>query len=254
MDTPTTAASHRLIGVGVGPGDPELVTVKAVRVLGQADVILVPTTEVGDVVGRAEAIVRAACPRAVDRVRRVPFSMAERRGVGPKRAQAWLTSAEAVEQAFNLGASTVAFATIGDPCVYSTFAYLTAHVRAAVADVTVEIIPGITAMQALAATAEISLVEGQETLTLAPATAPPEVLEAVLTDSDSVVFYKIGRRGAAITQMLADHHRADKAVVGVDIGLPDQRITALSDLDPADLPYFSTIIAAATRTSTGGRL
>ena len=82
MDAAATG-TPTLVGVGVGPGDPELVTRKAVAVFERADVILVPTTETsGDDAGRAEQIVLAACPDAASKLRRVPFSMAQRRGVG----------------------------------------------------------------------------------------------------------------------------------------------------------------------------
>ena len=141
-----------LIGVGVGPGDPELVTVKAVAVFESADVILVPATEAsGQDAGRAEQVVLAACPAAAAKLQRVPFSMAQRSGIGTKRRQSWMASAKAAQQAFADGASIVAFATVGDPSVYSTFSYLAAQVRAVVPGLTVVVVPGITAMQALAA-------------------------------------------------------------------------------------------------------
>ena len=80
------ATSRTLFGVGVGPGDPELVTVKTVRILREADVILVPYTEATtDGPGRAESIITAVAPEIAGRIRRIPFSMRERSGVGEKR-------------------------------------------------------------------------------------------------------------------------------------------------------------------------
>ncbi|GAE78300.1 cobalt-precorrin-2 C20-methyltransferase [Cutibacterium acnes JCM 18918] len=99
------ATSRTLFGVGVGPGDPELVTVKTVRILREADVILVPYTEATtDGPGRAESIVTAVAPEIAGRIRRIPFSMRERSGVGEKRKASWQVSSDAVVTAFDEGA------------------------------------------------------------------------------------------------------------------------------------------------------
>ena len=115
-----------LIGVGTGPGDPELTTVKAVRVLRTADLVIVPVLS-ADERGRAEATVAAHIDH--DRVRRAVFALNERSDPS-RRAAAWDTAAMTVVAAFEDGARTVAFATIGDPNVYSTFTYLAQTVRA----------------------------------------------------------------------------------------------------------------------------
>lgn len=247
LTTPT------LIGVGVGPGDPELITHKAAAALDRADVILVPATEVsGDDAGRAETIVLAACPDVEARLQRVPFSMKQRRGVGTKRRQSWEASAQAAVNAFAGGATMVAFATVGDPSVYSTFSYLAASVRDAVPDLAVEVIPGITAMQALAAASLTPLVEGRETLTLVPVTAGIESVATALTRADTVVAYKGGRHLEALLDTIREAGR--EGVLGVNVGLAGQTITALADVDLTDAPYFSTILVAPHRTETGGRL
>ena len=246
---------HRptLVGVGVGPGDPEHVTVKAVRVLEAADVILVPSTEAsGADAGRAEQIVLAACPTAAGRLRRVPFAMAQRTGVGAERRAAWEASAQAAVEAFDAGAALVAFATVGDPSVYSTFSYLAARVRAAVPDVAVSVVPGVTAMQALAAASLTPLVEGRESLTLVPVTAGLDALEAALDTSDTVVAYKGGRHLADVLALIEGRGR--DGVLGVDVGLPGGTITALAAVDADAAPYFSTVLVAPRRPETGGRL
>ena len=128
----------RLVGVGVGPGDPELVTLKAARVLAEADVILVPQTDAASE-GRAETIVRAVHPDAVARIVRLPFSMALGGRRSTARTDAWASAGDTVMQAFAGGASLVVFATIGDPSVYSTFSYLAASVLERLPDVAVEV-------------------------------------------------------------------------------------------------------------------
>ena len=158
--THATDPARTLIGVGVGPGDPELVPLKAARILSSADVVLVPATEKSaERPGRAETIVRAACPQIAGLIERIPFSMAQRRGIGEKRTASWKVSADAAVAAFEAGATTVALATVGDPAVFSTFSYLRGNVEERLPDVEVTLVPGITAMQALAA---LPLPEGAE--------------------------------------------------------------------------------------------
>lgn len=242
-----------LIGVGVGPGDPGLVTLKAVAVFEAADVILVPSTEAsGDDAGRAEQLVLAVCPEAATKLLRVPFSMAQRSGVGTKRRNSWEASAQAAEQAFANGASQVAFATVGDPSVYSTFSYLAAHVQAVVPGLTVSVVPGITAMQALAAASLTPLVEGSESLTLVPATAGLAAVSAALDFSDTVVAYKGGRQLADLVKLI--RQRGRDGVLGINVGLPGQQLTPLCEVDAEQAPYFSTVLVAPKRTETGGRL
>ncbi|SDB79939.1 precorrin-2 C20-methyltransferase /cobalt-factor II C20-methyltransferase [Raineyella antarctica] len=249
---PTAGGGRRLVGVGVGPGDAELVTLKAQRTFAEADVVLVPATErSGEGPGRAEEIVATVAPQA--RIRRVPFSMADRQGVTARRRQAWETSAAAAVEEYRGGAAVVCFATVGDPSVYSTFSYLAAYVTAELPDVEVEVVPGITAMQALAAASRTPLCEGQEVLALAPATAGIEVLDAVLDACDTVVVYKGGSRLPEVVDVLRRHDR--EAVMGTDIGLPAEQVVPLAAVtDGATAPYFSTVLSAPRRARTGGRL
>lgn len=240
-----------LVGVGVGPGDPELVTVKAVRLLAAADAVLVPATEEsGDGPGRAEQIVTANCPGA--RIVRIPFSMACKRGISEKRKESWQASADAAVGAFREGAAVVVFATVGDPSVYSTFSYLAAHVVELLPEVEIQVVPGVTAMQALAAESRTPLVEGTETLALVPVTAGLEKLGELLDAVDTVVAYKGGRRLPEVAATIRGKGR--DAVLGVNIGLERQELHRLSDVEDAAAPYFSTVLAPARRGDTGGRL
>lgn len=236
----------RLTGVGMGPGDPELVTVKAVRVLEEADLIVVPVMS-ADETGRAEATVRAHVTH--DRVQRLVFALDDRGGATPERIAAWDDAADAVVEALRSKGS-VAFATIGDPNVYSTFAYLADAVRERLPEVEIASVPGITAMQALAATSGTVLCEGTESLALLPLTAGIDAFDEALTHFDTVVAYKGGRHMTAVREVLAKHDRLDGAVFGAALGLPDETVGPL----PETAPYLSTVIAPARRTSRGGKL
>lgn len=250
-----THPAPTLVGVGMGPGDPDLVTLKAVTALRTADVVLVPETDTStSEIGRAEHLVLAACPESAPLIRRVPFSMAQRSGVGTKRRASWLASAQAAEESFAHGANSVAFATVGDPSVYSTFSYLADHVRTAVPELEVAVIPGITALQALAAASQVPLVEAQETLTLVPVTAGLEQLSAALDHSDTVVAYKGGRHLAAVLDVVRQHRPDATGVMGTNLGLAEQELIPLDALNADTAPYFSTLLIAPVRTTTGGRL
>lgn len=276
------AAAHRtpgpdweLLGVGVGPGDPELLTLKAARVLREADVVFAPTTAL-DKPSRAERIVREAT--GVE-ARRLVFALDDTGGLTPARTAAWDEAGRTVADAFRGGAHRVAFATLGDPNLYSTFTYLAHTVTAAEPDVKVGTLPGITAMQDLAARAGVALAEGREPLTLLPVAGPDREFQAVaaaLAGPGTVVLYKGGRHLDALLAAVERAGRTENAVLGTDLGLPTQKIIRLADraraaaagtdggtgaeadpgsgADRARAPYFTTLIAPPARGQRGGAL
>jgi precorrin-2/cobalt-factor-2 C20-methyltransferase len=240
----------RLIGVGVGPGDPELVTVKGVRVLQEADLVVVPVMDPHEQ-GRAEATVRANVGH--ERIRRLVFALDDRGGPTVERLSAWEQAADAVAEQLTAHGGSVAFATIGDPNVYSTFTYLADAVLERVPGVEVTTVPGITAMQDLAARSGTVLCEGTESLALLPLTAGVQAFEEALTHFDSVVAYKGGRHMPAVLDTLRRHDRLDGSVYGAALGLPDQVVGPAADA-PEGAPYLSTVIVPARRTTRGGKL
>jgi len=253
---------RRLIGVGVGPGDPELITVKAIRILRAADLVFVPVLatpgeEDRAEEGRAEATVRAHADAA--RIRRIAFALTDRGGVTAGRAGAWDAAARTVTAAFAGGARTVAFATIGDPAIYSTFSYLAQTVTGLAGDVTIETVPGITAASDLAARSGTVLTEGTESLVLLPLTAGAGPLAEALARHDTVVGYKLGSAAGpgvdTVLGLLDDAGRLADAVFGARLGLPGEDIRPAGELaGHGPVPYLSTLITVRPRAGRGGRL
>ncbi len=236
----------RLVGVGMGPGDPELVTVKGVRVLQEADLVVVPVMEAAEQ-GRAEATARANVRH--DRLLRLVFALDDRGGATVARFAAWEAAADTVATRLREHGGTIAFATIGDPNVYSTFTYLADAVRERMPEVVVETVPGITAMQDLASRSGTVLCEGTESLALLPLTAGVAALEGALAHFDTVVAYKGGRHMPAVLEVLRAQGRIDDAVFGAALGLPDEQVRPAAEVE-GEAAYLSTVLVPPRR---GGR-
>lgn len=260
--TTTPKAPHwELTGVGVGPGDPELLTLKAARVLREADVVFAPTTAL-DKPSRAAQIVHEAIGIEA---RPLIFALDDTGGLTDARAAAWDEAGRIVVDAFHGGARRVAFATLGDPNLYSTFTYLWHTVLAAAPGIRVRTVPGITAMQDLAARAGVPLAEGREPLTLVPVAGSEadralDTMDAALAGPGTVVVYKGGRHLNALVAAVERADRTEHAVLGTDLGLPGETITRLADrgaaseASPGRAPYFTTLIAPPARGQRGGAL
>ena len=241
------AARHRpgpaLVGVGVGPGDPGLVTRRAVEVLRDADRVVAPSTS-AMAVGRAEAIVREVAPDVA--VERVSFVME----VGSEARDAALAAAAATLVAHLDAGERVAFVTLGDPNVYSTFSSLADAVRGSRPAVPVEVVPGIMAFQDLAARTGTTVVDGTEHLVLVPAhaAAGDATLAAAAADpSAAVVVYKGGAQIGAVAATLAGHDRLEGAVMGELLGLPGGRVAALADVADRPASYLATLLVPPVR-------
>jgi precorrin-2/cobalt-factor-2 C20-methyltransferase len=230
-------------GVGVGPGDPGLVTTRAVEVLRGADRVLAPSTS-ASAVGRAEAIVRGAAPDVV--VDRVPFTMEVDTAA---RDEAIAAACERVVGHLDAG-ERVAFITLGDPGVYSTFGSLAEGVAARRPTVPIDVVPGIMAFQDLAARAGITLVDGAERLVLIPAHAAADaaaVTEAASDPSTAVVIYKGGGRLPELADGLAGLGRLDGSLLGELLGLPGGRIAPLADAARQPASYLATVVVPPVR-------
>jgi precorrin-2/cobalt-factor-2 C20-methyltransferase len=239
-----SSSSGKLMGVGVGPGDPGLLTIRAYEVLRSADVVTVPTVAAG-VVGRAEAVVATALPdRKLERL--VIEMPSPRRGTREDATDASYRHAANRIATWLRAGSTVAFATLGDPNVYSTFTTLEHHVREILPDLASETVPGICAFQDLAAKSRTVLLDGNESMALVSARDGLEQLEAALREPDrAIVVYKGGNRAESIRALLAQHGRLEGAMAGEMLGLPEERVVPLEEIREP-LTYLASVVVPPT--------
>ncbi len=230
-----------LVGVGVGPGDARQLTLAALDALDGADRVMAPTGSL-ESVGRAESIVRQVRPRL--RVERLEFVMV---ADGAARDAAIDAACERVVTCLDAG-ERVAFVTLGDPNVYSTFGSLAEGVRRRRPRVPVETVAGIMAFQALATRSATTLLDGSESLSLHAALAGTDEVGAAAADpTRAVVVYKGGRHLAALADRLEALGRLDGALVGELLGLPGERVAPLAEVADAPATYLATVIVPPSR-------
>ncbi|MGH3915290.1 MAG: precorrin-2 C(20)-methyltransferase [Pseudonocardiaceae bacterium] len=239
-----------LVGVGVGPGNPDLLTVAAVGELNAAGRVFVPVMA-PDLVGRAEMVVRAHLRH--DRLERLVFALNDDvNGSQRRRHDCWDAAATRVVQYLRAHGGTAVFATLGDPSVYSTFGYLAGTVHDLLPGVRIRTIPGITAMQAAASAAGVTLAEGTEPLTLLPLSRDLTELDAALVRGGTVVAYKGGHQLAEVRERVAAAGALDRAWCAEHVGTADQRVLPLADTDVAS--YLSTVLILPPRGGRGAQL
>jgi precorrin-2/cobalt-factor-2 C20-methyltransferase len=238
--------SGKLVGVGVGPGDPELLTVKGLRALREADEIFVPVGDTGEI-GRAEAVVREQLGEDAARVRRLLFALSNDTEA---RTRNWTNAAQEVAETLRRDANC-AFATIGDPNLYSTFTYLARAVRELIPEVVVDTVPGITAMQDLASRSGTVLLLGDERLVLLPFTAGKSELRSALDSFETVVCYKGGGRLNEVLEVARETGRLEDGTYGSWLGLNGGEIVQLPEMSGREGTYLSTVMF--TRGDDGGR-
>ena len=231
----TERAIGRLVGVGVGPGDPELLTIKGLRALQEADEVFVPVGDTGEI-GRAEAVVQAYLEPG--RIKRLLFALSDDERA---RADNWERAARAVAGPLRQG-KICAFATIGDPNIYSTFTYLARTVIKHIPEVKVSTVPGIAAMQDLASRSGTVLLIRDERLALLPFTAGESALRSALDGFETVVCYKGGGRLREVLKVAGEAGRIEDGIYGSRLGMEGEEVIRASEMLEREGTYLSTVI------------
>ena len=234
----------RLIGVGVGPGAPDLLTDRARSTLTNADRVFAGATA-PDAIGRAETIVRAALPEVM--VDRLVWSIQPDGSSPVSRADSRHAAAELVVQHLDRQ-EVVAFVTLGDPNVYSAFPALAADVRALRPEVPIDSVPGVMAFQELAAQSHTVVADDGQDLHIVTMRDDLDAFDHWLENPDhAVVVYKGGRNLPALAEHLADRGRLEHAVIGELLGQPGERAQAVSDVADRPASYLATVIVPPRR-------
>ncbi|MFF0257931.1 precorrin-2 C(20)-methyltransferase [Streptomyces microflavus] len=246
MSTPSTSVTDissgggRLYGVGLGPGDPNLMTLRAVQVIGEADVIAYHSARHGRSIARSIAAAHLR-PDHIEEPLVYPVTTETTDHPGGYRgALEEFYEKAAARLAAHLDAGrTVAVLAEGDPMFYGSYMHM--HKRLADRYAT-EVIPGVTSVSAAAARLGTPLVEGEEILTILPGTLPEEELTARLAATDTAVVMKLGRTFPAVRGAFEASGRLAEARYVERATMAGERTGDLADIDPASVPYFSVAV------------
>jgi precorrin-2/cobalt-factor-2 C20-methyltransferase len=232
----------KLYGIGVGPGDPELMTLKGARLLRQCRMFFVPKSReerdsaalkiAAPLLGRDSQIVELSFPMITD-----PQALSDH----------WEAAAQRIAD-FLLDGQDCCFLTLGDPLLYSTYIYLLRRLRLKIPELEVLTIPGVTAFSAAAALTEFPVGEAKTPVTIIPTADDLAMVEEALKKDGTVVLMKIGKRLAKILDILERLELMDQAVFVARAGQDGQRIETdlrrLKKEDP-EAGYLSIILVHA---------
>jgi precorrin-2 C20-methyltransferase/precorrin-3B C17-methyltransferase len=230
----------RLLGVGLGPGDPALMTLRAVQAIAEADVIAYHSARHGRSIARAIAAEHIR-PEHVEEPLVYPVTTERTDHPGGYRgAIEEFYEAAAARLAAHLAAGrTVAVLAEGDPFFYGSYMHM--HKRLAHRFET-EVIPGVTSVSAAAARLGQPLVEGEEVLTILPGTLPEAELAARLAATDAAAVLKLGRTFPAVRGALETSGRLAEARYVERATMAGERVAPLAEADPAAVPYFAVAV------------
>ncbi len=239
------AKAGKLWGIGLGPGDPELVTVKAARIISAAPVIAYHCARHGNSIARSVAAPYLRDGQTEERLM-YPLTVetTDHPGGYPgAMADFYAESAELLAGHLAAGRD-VALLAEGDPLFFSSYM----HMHKRLADrFEAEIVPGVTSVSAASAALGIPLVEGEETLTVLPGTAESAELIAHFRSGEALAVMKLGRTFGKVYDALIEAGRIDEAWYVERASTSRQRIEKVVDVDPDTVPYFSLIVVPGRR-------
>ncbi len=224
-------------GVGVGPGDPDLLTVKAARILESCDKVITPTKKMGQP-SIAFNIVKDHI-NDLNKVMEMNFpmlSLSEERETLQKQ---WKINADEIEDLLNEG-KNVCFITLGDPMVFSTYSYVMEFLLER--DIEVETLSGIPSFCNLAAQLNIPLTQGEESLGIVAMTQPVDEIKKIIDAHKNIVVMKISANNKWMAEELEKRGLEKSFVLVSNIGMENQKISRDIDVLKEKIPYLSTLL------------
>jgi precorrin-2/cobalt-factor-2 C20-methyltransferase len=236
----------RLIGIGVGPGDPELLTLKAMRALGAADVIAHFAKKGNESNARA-VVAQLLRPEVRELPLHYPVTTEIAKHTHTYEAAIrtfYESSAAAISGHLDAG-RVVAVICEGDPLFYGSYMHL--HVRLS-ARYPTEVIAGVTGMSGCWSSIGTPIAQGDDVLTVLPGTLPEEELERRIADTDAAVVMKIGRHLPKVRRALARAGRLDHAIYVERATMANAVVMPLKDKHDERAPYFAAVLVPGWET------
>jgi precorrin-2/cobalt-factor-2 C20-methyltransferase len=235
-DKGATGAMGCLYGIGVGPGDPELLTLKALKALQKAPVLCVPQAANRRDSYALNIVIDYVKPE--QEIMRVPFPTDDAEGA----AQVWREASVMVVERLKKG-QDVAFLTEGDPMLFSTFSYVLAGVRELCPDAPVQIVPGVSSVMAAAASSQVPLATHGQRLAILPAAYGLDDLSEATTNFDTVVLMKVSPNIVKTLANLEELGLTGQSTYVRRVSTGREKVIRdLTEITEEDLDYFSLLI------------
>ncbi len=235
----------KFIGIGIGPGDPELITIKAAKALQTADIICIPKSNVNKP-SLALTMVKTILADRKDEPEMLELIFPMTKDEMGNQAL-WTKNANIIAEKAN-GGKVLVFITMGDPMFYSTFIYLYQHLKEEQPNLKLEIIPGVTSLTACAASAKIPLAEKEEVVTIIPSDIDLGFVEETAKRSDNLVFIKCAYRLKELVPILERSGFKENSTIALvrRCSMPEEEVTVgkLSDVQNWNIheDYFTMAI------------
>lgn len=224
----------KFYGIGVGPGDSSLLTIKAVEILKNIDILVTPNGKKGGESIAFNIVKEYLNPNVEIKERHFPMTSNEE-----ELNKAWDEIAEEVRVDVENG-KNVAFITLGDPMVYSTYIYL---LKRLINKIDVETIPGITSFLNIASSQNYPLVEGDSPLTIVPCTMDEDKLDKILSSETSLVLMKVYKNFKKVIELIKKNNLEKYAVLVSNSSQNREKVYKdITEITEDEISYFSTIL------------
>ncbi len=235
---------YELVCVGCGPGDPELLTVKAVKAIKDAEVIICPTSKEGK-----PSIVYSIISSLIDESKKpevinLVFPMVKEKET---LENSWEQNTQRIAKLVSLGKKVI-YLTVGDPYLYSTWIYIHRELRTKYPEIKINVIPGIVSMFTFASKVGISLAEGAETMAVIPSCYDLSRIKETAKNCDTMIFLKDGRYFDQVIKLLREAGFPNSSIfaIGQDLGTDQEIVKKLTlgevTQDTMTTKYFSIMV------------